>query len=255
MGPEFWNPHTLVLRLQKIRTMSLPQTNTIHTSLEEAESAVQSYARQHGFVAVRLRSKKNSNGIFHKVWLCCIRGGKHKNWRLYLTEDTRSKLTRTRKTSCPWLALLKRGPGDDATWTINITDDTHNHETSLDDLSSFPSVRQMTTEESHLLKDMSKAGSTPRVILSTLRLRNPDSLLVSDDVYNARKKIRMQELNGRTPIEALLDEFEVNNVRNALKRDEEERITHLFFAFPTAVELLQEFPGVLLMDSTYKTNR
>jgi len=113
----------------------------------------------------------------------------------------------------------------------------------------------MTTEELHLLEDMSKAGATPKVILATLHRRNSESLLVAPDIYNARKKIRTQELNGRTPIEALLDEFEVNGVRHALKVNEEGHISHLFFAFLAAVELLQEFPGVLLMDSTYKTNR
>ena len=164
---------------------------------------------------------------------CCICGRIYKNWRPYLTEDTRTKQTRTLKTSCPWSAILKRGEGDDATWTISITDDTHNHETDQDTLSIFPSARQMTTEELQLLGDMSKAGSTPKVILATLRLRNPDSSLISSDIYNARKKIRTDELNGRTPVEALLDEFEVNNVRNAVKRDGEGRITHLFFAFPS----------------------
>ncbi|KAI9923041.1 hypothetical protein PsorP6_001352 [Peronosclerospora sorghi] len=67
--------------------------------------------------------------------------------------------------------------------------------------------------------------------------------------------MRNEELNGRTPLEMLLDELRENNVLHAHERDGDGRIKRVFFAPPKSVQMAKENPDVVLMDSTYKTNR
>jgi len=226
-----------------------------YSTLEEAESAVQLYARQQGFITSRFRSKKDSQGFFFKVWLSCVHGGKYKNTRPYVTEETRQRKTRTRKTSCPWSATVNRDQGADSIWRIRVTEDNHNHLLSSENLSRFPSARHMTSDELELVEDMSKSGATPKVIVGTIRRRNPESLVITRDIYNACQKLRNQQLNGRTSIEALLDDFVVSGIKHTVEKNEEGHVVRLFFAFPGSLGLLNEFSNVLLLDSTYKTNR
>ncbi|KAI9921494.1 hypothetical protein PsorP6_002302 [Peronosclerospora sorghi] len=56
-------------------------------------------------------------------------------------------------------------------------------------------------------------------------------------------------------LEVLLDNLQSAHIPHAYRRDLEWRITHRFSAPPPALELLREFPHVVIMDSTYKTNR
>ncbi|KAI9917573.1 hypothetical protein PsorP6_012673 [Peronosclerospora sorghi] len=53
------------------------------------------------------RSKKRS-GLTKKVWLGCAHAGKYRNWREYLTEETRKRKTCTRRSGCPWQATIHR---------------------------------------------------------------------------------------------------------------------------------------------------
>lgn len=54
---------------------------------------------------------------------------------------------------------------------------------------------------------------------------------------------------------ALLDEFENSGFLNKYKTDEDGKVTHLFFAASRCIELAKENFKVVLIDSTYKTNR
>lgn len=53
----------------------------------------------------------------------------------------------------------------------------------------------------------------------------------------------------------MLHELETNSYEFNYQLDEEGRITLLLFAHPESLILLKRYPEVLLMDSTYKTNR
>lgn len=70
-----------------------------------------------------------------------------------------------------------------------------------------------------------------------------------------RKRARKESLAGRTPIQALLDQFVVQNVLHHVDRDSCGRVLRLLFVLPPMQQLLSRYPHVLLLDSTYKTNR
>ena len=79
--------------------------------------------------------------------------------------------------------------------------------------------------------------------------------LTSKEISNAKARLRQEDLNCRTPLEALLDELQVKEVMHDYAKDDEGRIKHLFFAPPSAVDRSRESPDVVLLDATYKTNR
>jgi hypothetical protein len=237
-----------------------------YPSLAEAEAAVLEYEAANGASVNRARSKKDKKGAVRKVWLSCAHGGEYKNRRKYLTDETQKRKTSSRCTNCPWSATLQRVtqeqnahnsntmPNSIFEWKVVVEEDKHNHDV-VPDLSMYPEARTLSHEDQKTIERMSNAGAAPKVILATLRQEHPATLLIAKDIYNAKAQLRNKALNGRTPLEMLLDDLKKEDVIHAHEHDDHGRITRFFFAPTKAVQLLRDFPHVVLMDSTYKTNR
>ena len=91
-------------------------------------------------------------------------------------------------------------------------------------------------------------------MLPTLHLNNNQSSAIAKTVYNAKYKLCVEALGGRTPLEALLEAFQKKNFGSAYKTDKDHHICHLYFSSPKSRELSRMYNGVLIMDYTYKTN-
>jgi MULE transposase domain len=78
---------------------------------------------------------------------------------------------------------------------------------------------------------------------------------MAQDIYNVRKELRWENLKGKQPIEALLEELQKGQYIFYFKTDTINHITHLFFAHPKSIETLNLFPDLILLDCTYKTNK
>lgn len=141
-----------------------------------------------------------------------------------------------------------------AEWTVEVVDASHNHDAAVT-MSAYSSARKLSDVKCQTIKEMSDSGASPKVILATLRQQDENCPLILKDIYNEKARLRNDNLQGRTPLESLLDELCVQNIFHAVQQDVDGRVTHLFFAPPTAIRLAREFPHVILMDSTYKTNR
>ena len=59
----------------------------------------------------------------------------------------------------------------------------------------------------------------------------------------------------QTPIQWLYEELIRFDFNLEINKDSQGRITWLFYAHPTARQLIKQNPDVLLLDCTYKTNR
>ena len=55
-------------------------------------------------------------------------------------------------------------------------------------------------------------------------------------------------------MEALVSEMKTGLYTFNYKSDAEGRVTHISFAYPRSVKMLNQYPEVLLLDCTYKTN-
>jgi len=101
----------------------------------------------------------------------------------------------------------------------------------------------------------STLGCRPREILTGLKEKDPESAIISKDIYNLKSEIRKEKLQGRSPMEALLEELVKSESTYDYKTDHEGHITHLFSASKEQIRMAQMFNTVFLLDCTYKTNQ
>ena len=106
-----------------------------------------------------------------------------------------------------------------------------------------------------MIQTQQKAGLTAAQTLTTLRVMDSTSNLAitKRDVHNYRAKIRREDLDGKTPIQALLFQIETDFLIFN-EHDEKQRIIRLAFFHKKELSLLQQHPEILIMDSIYKTN-
>jgi hypothetical protein len=142
-------------------------------------------------------------------------------------------------------------------WKIEFTNNQHNNHEPSRNLAEIPAARKLTPEQHDLVINLANAGIPPRFILRTLKASDPNNLSTSQDIYNVIKKQRLADLNGRTPLEALIDNLKANDVFHTYELDSDQRLLRFFVAPKASVKSALDFwtSDVLLMDSTYKTNR
>jgi len=108
----------------------------------------------------------------------------------------------SRKIGCEFRLTITRTT--DNKWTVEVLNDTHNHDPSLQP-SAHLSHRKLTQDEEKLLKSMADRATKPRYILLVMRQLNPDTHVTTSDIRNQKAKLRKEELGERTSIEASLE--------------------------------------------------
>ncbi|XP_078162917.1 PKS-NRPS hybrid synthetase cheA-like [Carex rostrata] len=137
------------------------------------------------------------------VVLQCDRGGQYRDVR-GVPLDEREKTTGTRRINCPF--KIKGKKTDEGIWIIEIRNLSHNHEASAD-ISDYHSLRQLSQEDIKKVDHMTRSRIPSRQILSSLRQKKLELKAISKTVYNVKAKIHREKLEGRTIIQALLDEL------------------------------------------------
>jgi hypothetical protein len=91
--------------------------------------------------------------------------------------------------------------------------------------------------------------------MTILKERDPDNTTNKKQLYNARHKLRKKARGPRNEMQHLLHCLEEKNyVFKCRSEGNSKTVQDICFAHPTSVALFNNFPSVLLMDSTYKTN-
>lgn len=103
---------------------------------------------------------------------------------------------------------------------------------------------------------MTKHMVKPRTILLTLIDHKKESCTTIKQVYNVRQQYRRSERGPRTEIQHLMqlmvrDQY----VYYYRKVDDSDVVRDILWTHPDAIALLKTFHIVLLIDSTYKTNK
>jgi MULE transposase domain len=226
----------------------LPEPEMIFDNYENALETAKNMAVENGFCLTIKNSKRDKNGGYYMVYLKCDRGGVYRN-RHNIDENSRIKGAGSKLINCPFEMKISH---IENTWKLVIKNGNHNHPPS-EDINVHSTVRKLDRNSIDLVEQMINSGSVPKTIVSTVN--GQGSSIISRDIYNCKRTIRRNNLNGRTPIQALVDELDTNDFIYNLKYDETGSITHLFFAPKITVKLTKKFSSVLLMDCTYKTNR
>ncbi|GAA0175497.1 hypothetical protein LIER_28660 [Lithospermum erythrorhizon] len=103
---------------------------------------------------------------------------------------------------------------------------------------------------------MSKTAVPPRDILSFIKLQNPENRSTSKTIYNFRQLVKEEELNGHSVPQYLFKLLEDNGYGYSIQTEPGTNVlSDVLFVHPDSIKLLHAFPYVLIMDSTYNTNR
>ncbi|KAI8329816.1 hypothetical protein BC941DRAFT_475994 [Chlamydoabsidia padenii] len=95
-------------------------------------------------------------------------------------------------------------------WILLVICNDYNHQ--LDTLlSGHPSVRRLNATNRQTLAVMSASGSQLQDVISSIRRADPSAELTARTIYNERYKNMQIELDGRTPIRALIDELSTSD--------------------------------------------
>jgi hypothetical protein len=89
---------------------------------------------------------------------------------------------------------------------------------------------------------MSASGSAPREIVSSIRQTDPSATVIARTIYNERHRNRQIELDGRTPIRAVIDELSDSDkyIFN-FRVDGDDKVTHLFFVHKESIDLVRRY--------------
>jgi hypothetical protein len=182
--------------------MSLaPPPEAIYPDRDTAFQAIQLHAKDHGY-AVLKRSTKPS-----RVIVACDRAGQYqaKGKDPAIHPSRQRKATGSKKCEC----LMKveiRLDSLSSQWMVQVLQGAHNHR-PLAAPSAHPAHRiaALNPATRAQIGTLAQAGLKPSQVLTVLRTADLEITLNMPDVGNITQKIRLQELNGRTPIRWLLD--------------------------------------------------
>ncbi|KAL3517008.1 hypothetical protein ACH5RR_023910 [Cinchona calisaya] len=155
------------------------------------------------------------------VTVGCDRGGQYRDKGIPTRERQRN--TSSRLINCPFQIQGKLT--QDGFWKIFVRNGSHNHESSAD-LMGHPFARIFSKEEIKSIDGLSKFGVPPRKIITSLHQKNPNSQVLARDIYNMRRKIVQDSLDGRSLIQVLFEELGNAGFIFDVKQDEQDHLTH-----------------------------
>ena len=182
-------------------SLSPPGTDIYFDIIKELISHCQSHARAHGYA---ISTKRSTPG--RQIYLKWDLGGRYRD-RKGLTAPEKQRITASRLIDCPFLLYgQKESSGiNSGKWKLKVNNPLHNHGPT--DIISHPAHRRLTAEQEASVLRLSNAGARPRTILSDILIGDPNAMVTTKTISNTKAKMRLQNLNGRTPIQALFEEL------------------------------------------------
>ncbi|XP_057532896.1 protein FAR1-RELATED SEQUENCE 11-like [Amaranthus tricolor] len=95
----------------------------------------------------------------------------------------------------------------------------------------------------------------PAFIMNSIRDNFPGFYASMNQIYNIRQSIRREEMEGRTPLQHCLHMTTELNYVVWTDLDIEGQLSRLLIANPNSIQMIHTWPYVMLIDTTYKTNK
>lgn len=120
--------------------------------------------------------------------------------------------------------------------------------------------RRRTLAQQQQERDLAKHRALPaREMLEILRDSSAaaaePTFFRQSDIYNDRQRIRIEGLNGLSATQAWIKQLQDNNLRHYIKFDADNKVEGVLWTYPWSEKMWRQFPEVLGLDNTYKTNR
>ncbi|PSS08718.1 hypothetical protein M430DRAFT_69958 [Amorphotheca resinae ATCC 22711] len=176
----------------------------IYPDLKAAFTAVQEHVKANGYAFYR-HDKKLNRAVFR-----CDRGGKYRaTSKNPDTDPSKQRLSTSLKKSRCKMGVELRLDHISGNWSLSVLEATHNHDRSADP-KAYPAYRIAALKPNAYaaISTLGRAGLSTSQILSTLRIEYPEALLTAKDVTNILQKSRLEELDGKTLIQWLVEELQ-----------------------------------------------
>ncbi|KAM4063592.1 MULE transposase [Hirsutella rhossiliensis] len=162
-----------------------------------------------------------------------------------------------RRSGCPFRLTVKKRRTSGA-WTPVPSPSSRDHDHPFTPAVTHSGYRAELIAEHHgHIVGLYNTGLKPFQIATHLRglalIKNPDlKFITGQHIRNAIAAYRVRELAGRTPLQFLYDQLKDLSLGFFFRdtRDQEGRLTGLFIAPRTGIELWRRFPNILLLDCT-----
>jgi len=110
-------------------------------------------------------------------------------------------------------------------------------------------------DDKKIVHDLANSSVKPKNILTNLKKKRKESMTNIKQVYNERHKFKRANRVDLTEMQYLISKLEENRYVYYIREKCESNIVQdIFWTHPTSMKLFKNFPTVLIMDSTYKTN-
>ena len=215
---------------------------------ETAINWVKDIAKQHFFVLVNYRVQAGGNGYKGITWLACQRRGQNTPTKVPSEKVRRG----SKKCGCKFMIKIVEEPID--IWNVVVVCGTHNHVIS-DNLHGNALAGRPTEEELKEMREMAEINIRPMYIKGKLA-SSPDNYTSMKQVYNTVQKFKKEGMEGRTVVQEFFKKCKEKHYFIEYRSDlATNKITDIFFANSDSIRLLKAFPYVMLLDSTYATNK
>ncbi|MBW0546920.1 hypothetical protein O181_086635 [Austropuccinia psidii MF-1] len=197
-----------------------PTEGEFHT-LEHLWNHVHNVSRAQGYAVSPLRS----NIPQKQIEIGCDRSETPNP-----NKNSSQKVT-SRSLDCPF-RFYSRKYAQKSAWTFKVKDPEKSHD-ATENIMAHPAFRKFNEQETSKIAQISESLLIPRKIQAQLcSHRESDRPVILQDIYNQVKKIKKERLQGRRPIDALIDTLKEENVVWSSARASEGHITSLFFHSP-----------------------
>ncbi|MBW0530516.1 hypothetical protein O181_070231 [Austropuccinia psidii MF-1] len=142
-----------------------------------------------------------------------------------------SKTVISRNFDCPFM-LYGINYSKSTTWTLKVKSPEHSND-STENIMANPAFRKFNEQERAKIAQMSESWLILRQIQAQLcSQRESERPVILQDIYNQVKKIRKDKLQGRRPIDSLIETPKEENSVWSSERNSYGQITSLFFTHP-----------------------
>ncbi|POV96651.1 hypothetical protein PSHT_15033 [Puccinia striiformis] len=230
-----------------VKKLDPPPVSVTFVSKDALFAFCQNWAKVRGYAVATGHSARGKN-----VYIQCDRSGEYRG----VVPSISGRNTSTMKVECPFLLYGATSTSQKVTnksWRLEIRHGDHNHEPSPV-ASAHAAHRLLQPGQLKEVGRLRKSNLKPAQILLQLRTADPNTLATNRTISNALQKQRREELDGKTPIEALLCILKETNWSWDAKYTATGAVQNLFFAHPRSIHLAQIYHHVALLDATYKTN-
>ncbi|XP_057444559.1 protein FAR1-RELATED SEQUENCE 6-like [Lotus japonicus] len=229
-------------------------TDRVFATRDELLDWTKNVGKQLGFVIIIRRSDCGSMGRGSKgrqlAILVCEMSGKYKQYKPVLMR----KGTGTKKCDCPF-RLKARYTSEDGLWRLTVVRGDHNH-APAETLVGHAYVGRLTSQEKDMVGKTVDNKVKPGNMLLALKDVNPQNLTTIRQLYNERMAHIRAKRGQLSEMQHLMRLLEEDNYTHWFRTEEGSKVIRsLFWAHLVSIQLFNQFPTVVLLDSTYKTNK